>query len=55
MMYFKCFAVHKIASFIKFESRDKNNVKSLTKLQSTAFFLYMEPIYIVFISACFHN
>ena len=31
------------------KSRGKNNVTSLIKLQSTSFFLQMEPIYLVFI------
>ena len=29
-----------------------DNVKSLIKLQSTSFFIHIEPIYIVFISSC---
>ena len=47
----QCFAVDKIESFVTFKSVVKNNVASLIKLQSTSFFLHMEPIYIVLISA----
>ena len=42
MLFFKCFA-----GFRHIESRDKNNVTSLIKLQSASFFfLHMERIYI---------
>ena len=38
--------------FCHIESCGKNNEKSLIKLQLTSFFLHIEPIYLVFISAC---
>ena len=43
MLQFKCFAVDNIASYI--ESRGKNDVKSLLKLQLTSFSLNMKSIY----------
>ena len=38
--------------FCHIESRGKNTVKSLINLHSTSFFVHIELIYIVFISAC---
>ena len=37
--------------FCHIESGGKNNVTSLIKLQSTSFFLHIEPINVLFISA----
>ena len=36
--------------FCHIESRGKNDVTNLMKLQSASFFLHMEPIYILFYS-----
>ena len=52
MLHSKCFVMDKITSFVHIESRGKNGVTNLIKLQSTLFFLHTEPIYIVFISVC---
>ena len=38
--------------FCHMESRGKNNVTSLFKLQSILYFLLTKPIYIAFTSAC---
>ena len=39
-------------TFCHIESCVKNDVKSLIKLQSTLFFVHIEPVHIVFISVC---
>ena len=42
IMYFKYFTVDKIGQFCHIESRGKNSVASLIKLQLTSFFLHNE-------------
>ena len=51
---FKYFAVDKIASFCHIESCAKKQYKQVfnKKCKSTSSFLHVQPIFIVFISAC---